>query len=116
RDPVKISRLTLENRSGRKRRLSVTAYAEWALGVAPRGSVPCAVSAIDPDTGALFATNPWNSDFAERIAFADLGGLQTSWTGDRLEFLGRNASLDHPESLERGEGFTGKTGAGFDPW
>ena len=114
-DPVKISRLTLENRSGRKRRLSVTAYAEWVLGVALGGSVPSVVTDIDPDTGALFATNAWNSDFAERVAFADLGGLQTSWTGDRLEFLGRNASLDHPESLERGERFTGKTGAGLDP-
>ncbi len=31
-DPVKISRLRLTNRSGRSRRLSVTAYAEWALG------------------------------------------------------------------------------------
>ncbi|HEU5180313.1 MAG TPA: glucoamylase family protein [Candidatus Polarisedimenticolia bacterium] len=115
RDPVKISRLTLENLSGRKRRLSVTAYAEWVLGVARGGSVPGVVTDLDPETGALFATNPWNADFAERVAFADLGGLQRSWTGDRLEFLGRNASLDHPESLERGLPFTGKTGAGLDP-
>ena len=31
-DPVKISRLTLQNSSGRSRRLTVTAYAEWVLG------------------------------------------------------------------------------------
>ena len=31
-DPIKISRLTLQNASGRSRRLSVTAYAEWVLG------------------------------------------------------------------------------------
>ena len=31
-DPIKISRLTLQNNSGRTRRLSVTAYAEWVLG------------------------------------------------------------------------------------
>ena len=31
-DPIKISRLTLQNDSGRTRRLSVTAYAEWVLG------------------------------------------------------------------------------------
>ncbi len=31
-DPIKISRLTLQNDSGRVRRLSVTAYAEWVLG------------------------------------------------------------------------------------
>jgi hypothetical protein len=31
-DPIKISRLTLQNTSGRARRLSITAYAEWVLG------------------------------------------------------------------------------------
>ena len=31
-DPIKISRLTLRNVSGRPRRLSVTGYAEWVLG------------------------------------------------------------------------------------
>jgi cyclic beta-1,2-glucan synthetase len=35
-DPVKISRLVLENRSGRTRRLSVTGYLEWVLDVAAR--------------------------------------------------------------------------------
>jgi cyclic beta-1,2-glucan glucanotransferase len=114
-DPIKISRLALENRSGRKRRLSVTAYVEWVLGVARTGSAPFVVTSIDPATSALFARNPWNGEFADRVAFADLGGRQASWTGDRLEFLGRNAGPDHPESLEREEELSGKTGAGLDP-
>jgi cyclic beta-1,2-glucan synthetase len=114
-DPVKISRLTLENRSGVTRRLSVTAYVEWVLGVARNGSAPWVVTDTDASTGAIFARNAWNEEFANRVAFADLGGLQTSWTGDRLEFLGRNASPDHPASLERGLKLTGKTGAGLDP-
>ncbi len=115
RDPVKISRLTVVNQSDRTRRLTVTAYAEWVLGVARSGSAPHVVTEIDPTTRAMFARNAWNSEFADRIAFADLGGHQTSWTGDRLEFLGRNASLDHPASLERGEELSGKTGASLDP-
>jgi cyclic beta-1,2-glucan synthetase len=115
RDPIKISRLAVENRSGRKRRLSVTAYVEWVLGVARTGSAPFVVTDIDPATGAMFARNPWNKEFADRVAFAALGGRPTSWTGDRLEFLGRNASLDHPAALARGEGFSGSTGAGLDP-
>jgi len=114
-DPIKISRLTLENRSGHKRRLSVTAYAEWVLGVGRPGSAPFVVTEIDPATGAMFARNSWNGEFAQRTAFADLCGRQTSWTGDRLEFLGRNASLDHPAALERGAEFSGKVGAGLDP-
>jgi cyclic beta-1,2-glucan synthetase len=114
-DPVKISHLTLMNRSGRKRRLSVTAYVEWVLGVARSGAAPYVVTEIDPATRATFARNAWNGEFASRVAFADLGGRQTSWTCDRLEFLGRNASLDHPASLERGDELSGKTGATLDP-
>jgi cyclic beta-1,2-glucan synthetase len=115
RDSVKISRLRLENQSSRTRRLSVTAYVEWVLGVSRSRSASHLVTQIDAVTGALLARNAWSGEFAERIAFADLCGRQTSWTGDRLEFLGRNASLDHPASLERGEELSGKTGAGLDP-
>jgi cyclic beta-1,2-glucan synthetase len=114
-DPIKISRLALENRSGRKRRISVTAYVEWVLGVARTGSAPHVVTDIDPATGALLAWNSWNRDFANRVAFADLGGRPTSFTSDRLEFLGRNASLDHPASLARRQELSGHTGAGLDP-
>jgi cyclic beta-1,2-glucan synthetase len=40
-------------------------------------------------------------------------GAQGTSPGE--EFLGRNASLDHPASLERGDELSGKTGAGMDP-
>jgi cyclic beta-1,2-glucan synthetase len=115
RDSVKISRLKLENHSDRTRRLSITAYVEWVLGVARNTAAAHVITELDPETRALFARNAWNTDFADRIAFADLGGRQTSWTGDRLEFLGRNASLDHPASLERSALLSGRTGAGLDP-
>jgi cyclic beta-1,2-glucan synthetase len=114
-DPIKISRLTLVNRSGRKRRLSITAYVEWVLGVTRSRSAPYVVTEIDHETGAVFARNAWNDEFASRIAFADLGGRQRSWTCDRLEFLGRNASLDHPASLERDDELSGHAGATLDP-
>jgi cyclic beta-1,2-glucan synthetase len=114
-DPIKISRLALENRSGRRRRLSVTAYVEWVLGVARASSAPFVVTEVDPATAALFARNSWNKEFAHRVAFADLGRRRASFTCDRLEFLGRNASLEHPASLLRDEAFSEKTGAGLDP-
>ena len=114
-DPIKVSRLTLTNHSPRSRRLSVTAYLEWVLGGSRSGSAPFVITEMDSATGAMFARNSWSRDFGTRIAFADLGGAQTAWTGDRTEFLGRNGAPDRPASLGRRERLSGRSGAGFDP-
>jgi cyclic beta-1,2-glucan synthetase len=114
-DPIKISRLILQNYSGRPRRLSVTAYAEWVLGSSRSASAPYIITEVDSRTGALLARSAWGGEFGGRIAFADLAGRQTSWTGDRTEFLGRNNTLERPAALERGAPLSGKVGAGLDP-
>jgi cyclic beta-1,2-glucan synthetase len=114
-DPVKISRLKITNRSGRSRRLSVTAYVEWVLGASRGASAPFVVTEMDAETGAMFARNPWSIDFGGRVAFADLAGRQRSWTGDRTKFLGRNGSLDQPAALASAAPLSNQVGAGFDP-
>jgi cyclic beta-1,2-glucan synthetase len=114
-DPVKVSVLTIENRSGRSRRLSVTAYAEWVLGTSRGASAPNVTSTLEPATQALLARNPWNTEFGGRVAFLDLGGRQTAWTADRTEFLGRNGAPDRPVGLRRGHRLRGAVGAGMDP-
>ena len=113
-DPIKISRLTIRNTSGRPRRLSVTAYVEWVLGPSRSASALSVVMELDPKTGAMFARNPWNMAFGSRVAFADLGGRQTAWTGDRREFLGRNGTLDNPAALAEGAVLSRRAGAGLD--
>src|SRR5881296_3501007 len=114
-DPIKVSRLTLTNESGRTRRLSVTAYVEWVLGVSRSTAAPFVVTEIDRTTGAMFARNAWRRDFGAHVAFADLGGIQTAWTADRAEFLGRNGSPDHPAALAPRQRLSGRVGAGLDP-
>jgi len=114
-DPIKVSRLTIRNESGRRRQLSVTACVEWVLGGSRGAAVPFVVTEIDPTTRALLARNAWDRDFGARVAFADLGGAQTAWTGDRTEFLGRHGTPDHPAALERAGRLSGRVGAGLDP-
>ena len=63
----------------------------------------------------MLANNPWNPAFADRVAFADLGGRQTSWTGDRREFIGRNGSLAWPAALAVRTPLSGRVGSGLDP-
>jgi cyclic beta-1,2-glucan synthetase len=119
-DPVKIARLRLHNMSGQPRHLAVTAYAEWVLGANRASTAPFIVTWIDPETGAIFARNPWHAGAALPIAFADLGGLHTAQSGDRCRFIGRNGTLDEPEALT-GPGMPpgalaeGRFGAGLDP-
>jgi cyclic beta-1,2-glucan synthetase len=114
-DPIKISRLTIGNQSGRSRRLSITAYVEWVLGASRAASAPFVVTEIDPESRTMLARNHWSTDFGTRVAFADLGGRQLSWTGDRNEFLGRNGTLARPAALADGTPLTNRVGGGLDP-
>jgi cyclic beta-1,2-glucan synthetase len=114
-DPLKISRLTLHNTTGRTRRISLTAYVEFVLGPSRTASLAFVSTEIDPVTGALFARNPWQAAFGERVAFLDLAGRQTDWTGDRRAFIGRNGTLQHPAALASWLPLPNTVGAGLDP-
>jgi cyclic beta-1,2-glucan synthetase len=114
-DPIKISRLTLTNTSGRVRHLSVTAYVEWVLGPSRTASAAFVTTEIDHGTSAMFARNAWNAAFGSRVAFVDLAGRQTAWTGDRREFIGRNGTLASPAALSGASPLSNTVGAGLDP-
>ncbi len=112
---IKISRLKLRNLSGRARHLSVTAFVEWALGPSRSAGLPFITTALDSQSGAIFARNRWSAGFGGRVAFADLGGRQTDWTGDRREFIGRNGTLGNPAAPASGAALSNTLGAGLDP-
>jgi len=112
--PVKFAVLKLRNLSGRACTLSVTGYWEWVLGELRQKNHLHVQTEVDLKTGALLARNPFNTEFAERIAFVDVSDPTRTLTGDRREFLGRNGNLSSPSALKR-KRLSGKTGAGLDP-
>ena len=111
---VKFSVLRVRNDSDRPRRLSATAYVEWVLGDLRPKTALHVITEIDPASGALFARNAYNIEFADRIAFFDTDETTRSVSGDRTEFVGRNGSLRNPAAMTRSQ-LSNKMGAALDP-
>ncbi len=112
--PLRVQRLRLRNNSGRRRKLSVTYYTEWTLGENREDTQLHVVTQWEEKAGILFARNRYHSDFGHRLAFAAMSPRAEHHTGDRVEFLGRNGRPADPAAL-KGEGLSGRTGAGLDP-
>lgn len=72
------------------------------------------ITAIDRKSGALFARNPYNTEFNDRTGFFDVDDRAYSFTGDRTEFIGRNGTLAAPAAMTRIR-LSGRVGAGLDP-
>jgi cellobiose phosphorylase len=112
--PIKFMVLKVRNESGRSRRLSATGYAEWVLGDLRPKSAMHVITEVDLNSGALFARNPYNMEFADRVAFFDVDDVARTVSGDRTEFLGRNGTLRSPAAMTRSR-LSGKVGAALDP-
>ena len=113
-EPVKFAVIKIKNYSARRRRLSLTGYWEWVLGEQRQKSGMHVATEIDPQTQALFARNPYNTDFEGRVVFVAGSELARSHTADRTEFLGRNGTLAQPAALRRSR-LSGRTGVALDP-
>ncbi len=93
----------------------MTAFTEWVLGSSRSATAPQIITELDAATKALFARSAWGGEFGGRIAFSDLSGRQSSWSGDRTEFLGRNGVMERPAALQKSGPLSGSVGAGLDP-
>jgi cellobiose phosphorylase len=112
--PIKFMVLKVRNESGRSRKLSATGYVEWVLGDLRPKSVMHVVTELDPKSGAVFARNPYHTEFAGRMAFFDVDETTRTISGDRTEFIGRNGTLRSPAAMTRVR-LSGKVGVGLDP-
>ncbi len=118
-DPIRITRLTLTNRSSRPRELSAFFYSHWVLGGHSWITAPDITTEIDAITGAVLATNPARRDFAHRVAFAALlspaASGHPSVTADRAAFLGELGNIACPRALEADAPLDGRAGQLDDP-
>ena len=119
-------RLTIENMSGRERRLEVTTYAELVL------NTPVA-DAGHPAFSKLFVQTEWNEQHHALLAMRRLratddeplwvihtlrsvgGATGLSYETDRMRFIGRGRTTARPRALDAGAELSGTTGAVLDP-
>ncbi len=113
-DAVKLSVLEVTNHDSRDRRLTLTSYVEWTLGVLREQTQHRVRTRFDAKRSAILADNPFDPQFASWIAFSALSTPVLSHTGDRREFIGRNGSAADPAALRR-QTLAGRTGLGVDP-
>ncbi len=100
-DPVKLCRLRLRNCSSHVRRLTVTHFAEWLLGSSRERQAPHINVAFDAESGAMLARQTWTGDYPSSVAFTASSPRAASYSGDRVQFLGRAGSTSRPAALGR---------------
>lgn len=117
-DPVKIMELKLTNTTSELRKLSVTYYVEWVLGVNRQANAPYIVTEWNEEAQMMTAKNTYQESFRNATAFLGIypqedgitgSAANISWTADRLEFIGRNGSIHEPDALKRAH-LSGRTG------
>ncbi len=105
-EPVKVQHLTLTNASDRPRRITVTSYVEWVLGVMREKTRFDVEVSFDRARSVIVARNPLDPDLPEMTAFHAMTGSTVWYSTSRREFIGRNGTLSAPAAL---------SGAGWSP-
>ncbi|HOJ10547.1 MAG TPA: glycosyl transferase, partial [Clostridiales bacterium] len=119
-DPVKISVIKLKGKTGQTsqasqtRKLSLFFFVRPILGVSEKITSQYITTEMDSKSGVFTIKNNYNVDFPGRITFIDSSEQKQSFTGDRMEFIGVEGSLEKPEAVSK-ENLSGTIGAGLDP-
>ena len=102
--PVKFALVRLQNHTAQNKRMTVWGCYDWVLGELRDKTQSHVVTKVDPRTGAVFASSSFNPDFAGRVCFAHCYPTDRTFTGDRVEFFGRNGSPAKPCGVRRRSG------------
>jgi len=111
-EPVKLSRLSLENATPQPKRLSVYGYVEWVLGASRETSRLTTVTLWDGTLETALAQNR-HEGMPVRCAFFRCTAPVESATGDRAEFFAGSSTRAHPRGVDGR--LSGTWGATADP-
>lgn len=115
-DPVEIWLVTLKNSGQRKRRLQLSSYFEWNLGIAPdnhREFHKLFIDTLfDEELNALVATKliwevptergHWNTDWPY-IGFHAVSETPSAWDTSKDSLVGRHGSIHRPRGIQQGQ-------------
>ena len=113
-EPVKIYRLRLRNDSSKNRDLSVIWFASLVLGTVREDTQLHIVTSRDEQSHALFARQYRSGAYCGHVTFAASEPAPSSYTCDRIQFLGRNRTVNSPAALQRSR-LDNRVGAALDP-
>ncbi len=111
--PIKFSVIKIRNESGRPRKISATGYVELVLGDLRSKSGMHVITETNTGSGAIYARNPYNSEFSDRVVFFQTDDSSHTLSCNRTEFIGRNGTLKNPAAMSRSH-LSGRTGAAMD--
>jgi cyclic beta-1,2-glucan synthetase len=119
-EPVKLTRIRLMNKSGRRRRVTLFSYAHWVLGGLSTETAGDVVTEYDAQRQAIWATNPKREEYGGCAAFSAVTldrsqGQLTGFTCDRVSMLGRFGDMSSPAAVTTADELDRRAGSGLDP-
>ncbi|SPU26655.1 Cellobiose phosphorylase [Candidatus Bartonella washoeensis] len=113
--PVRLSRLIIRNEGKKPRSFRLYNYVEWVLGNIRTKYAPFILPSYDSNRGAYFIQNPYQIETPQQVAFLSASEMPTSFTTDRLEFIGSTGTVKHPRALHQARALSNTVEAGCDP-